>query len=291
METYRWILAQGDKRVADWPLMNPVHTIAIIVLYLVTIFGLKKFMEKREAFKLSQFAVVHNAHLCLLSLYMMVFTLREASKRGYSLFGNSLDTSEQGLEMARMIWIFYVSKVVEFVDTVIMALKKNNRQISFLHVYHHTSIFFIWWIICFFAPGGESYFSAALNSFIHVLMYGYYLWSTLAPKLEEGKKPRPMHPSYWKEWITRSQMFQFCIMFIQAVSDLWITVPKSYPRFCIWILFYYMMTMLALFGQFYVQSYFKGKKAKAVTPATTSAANGTTEPKATPVDPKKKKQS
>lgn len=37
-----------------------------------------------------------------------------------------------------------------------MALKKNNHQISFLHVYHHTSIFFIWWVITYYAPGGES---------------------------------------------------------------------------------------------------------------------------------------
>ena len=30
----------------------------------------------------------------------------------------------------------------EFVDTLIMILKKNTRQISFLHVYHHASTFF-----------------------------------------------------------------------------------------------------------------------------------------------------
>jgi elongation of very long chain fatty acids protein 4 len=276
--------------------MNPIHTIALIAIYLIGIFGLKKFMENREALKLATFARVHNLVLTGLSLYMFVGILREAFKRNYSLFGNSLDTTETGNQMARMIWIFYVSKVLEFVDTVIMALKKNNRQISFLHVYHHTSIFFIWWIICYYAPGGESYFSAALNSFIHVLMYGYYFWSTMAPKLEEGKRPRPSHPAYWKEWITRSQMFQFCVMMIQAISDLWITVPKSYPRFCVWILFYYMMTMLALFGQFYVQMYLKSRKG-GDKPAASATANGTAaaaEPRksatpAAPVDPKKKK--
>jgi len=254
-----WALSQGDPRVRDWPVMNPVHTLIIIAVYLIAVFGLVKFMEKREAYKLREFALLHNLHLTLLSLYMCVFTIKEAIARRYSLFGNSLDSSATGNEMARMIWIFYVSKIVEFVDTIIMALKKNNRQISFLHVYHHTSIFFIWWIICYYAPGGESYFSAALNSVIHVLMYGYYFWSTVAPKLPDGVKPRPSHPAYWKEWITRSQMIQFTIMMIQSVCDLWITVPSKYPRFCVWILFYYMMTMLALFGNFYVRSYLFGK--------------------------------
>lgn len=72
--------------------------------------------------------------------------------------------------MAKILYIFYLSKILEFGDTVIMALKKNYHQISFLHVYHHSSIFCVWWVIVYFAPGGESYFSAALNSGIHVFM-------------------------------------------------------------------------------------------------------------------------
>src|SRR5947209_12697367 len=66
--------------------------------------------------------------------------------------------------MAKYIWLFYVSKTFEFMDTFIMVLKKNNHQISFLHVYHHFSIFMIWWFVTFTVPNGESYFSAALNS-------------------------------------------------------------------------------------------------------------------------------
>ena len=57
--------------------------------------------------------------------------------------------------MAKMIWLFYFSKIFEFVDTMIMVVKKNNRQISFLHIYHHSSIFVIWWLVTFVAPNGE----------------------------------------------------------------------------------------------------------------------------------------
>jgi hypothetical protein len=64
------------------------------------------------------------------------------------------------------------TQAYEFVDTVIMVLKKNNRQISFLHVYHHATTFFpVWWANVKFGPGGEAYFCCAFNSFIHVLMY------------------------------------------------------------------------------------------------------------------------
>ena len=40
-------------------------------------------------------------------------------------------------------------------DQVIMILKQNYRQVSFLHVYHHVTIFGIWWLVTFTAPGGE----------------------------------------------------------------------------------------------------------------------------------------
>jgi hypothetical protein len=63
------------------------------------------------------------------------------------------------------------TQVYEFVDTMIMIMKKNNHQISFLHVYHHATTFFpAWWLNIMFSPGGDAYFCCAVNSFIHVLM-------------------------------------------------------------------------------------------------------------------------
>lgn len=38
---------------------------------------------------------------------------------------------------------------------VIMLLKGNVKQVSFLHVYHHVSISCIWWAIAYAAPGGD----------------------------------------------------------------------------------------------------------------------------------------
>ena len=38
---------------------------------------------------------------------------------------------------------------------VIMIMKRSMRQISVLHVYHHSSISLIWWAIVHHAPGGE----------------------------------------------------------------------------------------------------------------------------------------
>jgi len=256
-----WALAQGDERVKDWPLMDIKHVLALIGGYLVVVYGLVFIMKHKEKpFSMKFVSMLHNIHLTALSAYMCFECIHQAIRGGYSLFGNGVDSSENGIPMARIIWIFYVSKVAEFGDTIIMALKKNFHQISFLHVYHHTSIFFIWWIITKYAPGGEAYFSAALNSFIHVLMYGYYLWSSLAPKLDKSQRPTPCQPAFYRKYITRMQLLQFCTMLVQSIYDQ--IVPNPYPMFCIKILFYYMFTMLGLFANFYVQAYLGGKTKK-----------------------------
>ena len=77
-------------------------------------------------------------------------------------------------------------------------------QVSFLHVYHHASISLIWWMITYSAPGGDAYFSAALNSFVHVLMYCYYFTAvTLSAspnkKRQEGREGKSSTVKWAKE--------------------------------------------------------------------------------------------
>jgi elongation of very long chain fatty acids protein 7 len=40
--------------------------------------------------------------------------------------------------MARAVWIYYMAKIIELLDTVFFVLRKKNSQVTFLHVYHHT---------------------------------------------------------------------------------------------------------------------------------------------------------
>lgn len=40
--------------------------------------------------------------------------------------------------MARAVWLYYMCKITELLDTVFFVLRKKQNQISFLHVYHHT---------------------------------------------------------------------------------------------------------------------------------------------------------
>ncbi|KAJ3115604.1 hypothetical protein HDU96_000361 [Phlyctochytrium bullatum] len=242
------------------PLMNPLAVGLIVFAYLLTISAGMLVMQFLPRLNVTALAFIHNLSMVALSAYMMTGIAVEAFRSNYVLWGNPVDSTEKGWPMAKLIWLFYVSKIFEFVDTLIMVLKKNNRQISFLHVYHHTSIFTIWWLVTFIAPGGESYFSATLNSFIHVVMYGYYFLSSIGVK----------QVYFIRRYITSMQMTQFCMMMAQATYLLVHPNPypagvKPYPPFIASLLFWYMISMLALFANFFLQDKKREKTAKVKT--------------------------
>ncbi|KAL3691805.1 hypothetical protein R1sor_005456 [Riccia sorocarpa] len=219
----------------------------ILGLTLIKTLDLKPRTKEPAVLKL--FVIFHNFVCFALSLYMCVGIVIEAISHRYSFWGNAYNSKQ--IKMGHLLYIFYMSKYIEFMDTVIMILKRNTRQISLLHVYHHASIAIIWWIISYHAPGGEAYFSAALNSGVHVFMYLYYL---LAATVGKNEKVRRKY-LWWGKYLTQIQMFQFVLNMIQAYTDLKFLESWKYPRFLFKILFYYMISLLGLFGNFYVQKY------------------------------------
>jgi len=256
-----------DERVADWPLMDIRWPVAISLLYLLGIPVLTRVMRDREPMQLKGVAAVHNAILFFLSLYMVTETLHQAYRnfgwgRRFSLWCNPndpapfTDTSASGYRLARVLWIHYVSKAYEFGDTLIMILKKNNRQVSFLHVYHHATTFFpVWFLVVKYGPGGEAYFCCALNSFIHVFMYGYYFFASVGIKL-----------NFIKHQITRAQMLQFLSFIAQSCFCLF--VKDCYqPRLSFYLLLVQCVIFFTLFFNFYIKNY----RAKADSKAKTKA--------------------
>lgn len=61
--------------------------------------------------------------------------------------------NEAAVKLAGIFWYNMMLKAVEFIETVIFALRKKNNQISTLHVYHHVSTFCIGWTSCKYLPG------------------------------------------------------------------------------------------------------------------------------------------
>lgn len=206
--------------------------------------------------------MIHNIVEVVICAWIMVVTAIE----GWGTMGlrwncNNMEESPRAMNLAWIIWVFHFSKILDFSDTYFMVLRKKSKQISFLHVYHHVTIYPIWWAVSFFAPGGESYLSPILNAFIHVVLYGYYFVTSFGYKV----------PDLIRKNITTMQLTQFVIMFAQSITCVMTDSCTAgagqtvYPKWLCWTLFGYMITMLTLFGNFFIQSYSKkgGKGGKA----------------------------
>lgn len=74
-------------------------------------------------------------------------------------------------------WLFYfvLSKFPEMIDTVWIVLRK--RHVSLLQLWHHFSVSAYCWMLVYsplYNEGGHGVYFAAMNSFIHMIMYTYY---------------------------------------------------------------------------------------------------------------------
>ncbi|VVU94417.1 GNS1/SUR4 family [seawater metagenome] len=77
-------------------------------------------------------------------------------------------------ESAYFLWLFVISKVFEWVDTIFLILKKKN--IRFLHWFHHLVTFLYTWHSSLFSYRVDAimFFGGFINFFVHGIMYAYY---------------------------------------------------------------------------------------------------------------------
>jgi len=120
-------------------------------------------------------------------------------------------------------------------------------KVSFLHVYHHTSIAWAWWFGLRLYPGGDIYFGALLNSWIHVMMYSYYTFSLLKIRCP------------WKKYLTQAQLLQFLsVLAYSAWSMYRMEEEANWTHYLAYSIQVFEMTsMFVLFLHFYSKAYRK----------------------------------
>lgn len=240
----------ADKNTPNMPLMRaPWITVTCCILYQVLIPLGQVVMRNRTAWKMTPFMAIYNLMLVLLSLYMCIESITVMYESSYNILCQAVPTTrtELGGRMARVMWWYYVSKLFEFIDTIAMVLRKKNNQITVLHKYHHSTMFILWWIQVHHAPGGQAAFGVALNSFVHVVMYSYYLSALTGVGLSICRRVKPH--------ITELQLLQFFLAVGHAVLGIYFDC--GYPKAALVLLLLYVVSLIALFTNFYIQTYLK----------------------------------
>ncbi|KAL6521995.1 hypothetical protein OROMI_031872 [Orobanche minor] len=205
-------------------------------------------------------AAAHNIVLCLLSIIMAVgctlAVLHQTPPENptWAVCFPAGATRPRG---PTFFWahVFYFSKILEFVDTLLILLSgSRSRRLSFLHVYHHAVVV----VICYtWLAAVPALFPVGLitNASVHVMMYAYYLLAAL------GFRPA------WKRMVTDCQITQF--LFGYLVSGLMLYFHFTGPGCSgVWVSCFsslFTMSLLALFLNFHLKNYDRrsdGRKSK-----------------------------
>lgn len=111
-----------------------------------------------------------------------------------------------------------------------MILRKKNSHVSFLHLYHHAGMVPISWGCTKYLPGttrfsklythvlwtnatrfydvagGHGTFVGFVNTFVHTIMYSYYLLAILRPPNKYGQ-------IWWKKYLTMLQLVRIKMIY------------------------------------------------------------------------------
>ncbi|KAJ9054064.1 hypothetical protein DSO57_1018480 [Entomophthora muscae] len=234
---------------------TPIKT-ALVYLVVVTLWSSfnkkSKVKPSPSGSGLKAFVVLHNALLMafsFLSFYHSAGVLSRVFTDEGSFKDRFCDTGRP-LWAAGFFywgWLFYLSKYYEMIDTAIILIK--GRTPSFLQTYHHAgAIIGMWYLVQASSPG--LWIFLTLNSFIHTIMYNYYIFATLGYNLP-GKK-----------YITYMQITQFIVGSTIAFGYL-LTPNCATPQQLYSIAFNlsYVAPLIYLFTKFAQASYSKQKEA------------------------------
>lgn len=196
--------------------------------------------------------VVYNALMSLFSLVSFVgMTYVVFVKHGGRYGSASCTAIAEDSDYVRLVEAFYLSKYVEFADTLFLVVK--GKQVSWLHYVHHIGISFGMGI-SFHAGTEATWISVLLNGFIHTFMYAFYMACLL------GFRPKG------KMVLTVMQIAQFFV----GLRIMW--DYKSVPCFredpasmAVFVYTYaYVSLVIVFFCNFFLQSYLFGRPSLAM---------------------------
>jgi len=244
-----------DPRVDHFPLISSHHVPLVIGIiaayfYFVLSFG-PKFMKDRKPFKLDSFIIAFNVFQVLANGINVTVALRHFLKQDPNwlcILPPYGDTSYSAKVVTQCCYYYFLLKITDLFDTVFFILRKKEQQATFLHIYHHFGMIVMTYVeVKFLSGGGHAIILGLVNSYVHLIMYGYYLATSL--KIDVA--------NYWKKIITQIQMIQFAVIIVHNVIPLF--VPCNFFKVGNFFLIAQNSFMLFLFSDFYYKTYVKAE--------------------------------
>lgn len=245
----------ADDRVRDWLFMaDPLPMLLIIVIYLFLIFKIGPcVMLTRRPYNLKPILAIYNLGMVFACLAVLIGYYKSGVRMNSLMACLDIDYSEDpnAMRILNIMWWTHIIKLVELVETIFFLLRKKQNQVTFLHVYHHTSTLFLSWVGVKYVGGGMVTFSYVLNHSVHVLMYFYYFLALFGPRMQQLLRPV-------KKLLTLVQMIQFVLMLTQCTVAIVHSCPI--PNAILMLFCPNIVLNLYLFAKFYRKTYLSHKR-------------------------------
>ena len=212
----------------------------IVIVYLLMVVLARPITRLFSPMSLRTPLLIHNFVCVILSLYTAV-----QGSRGVVQSPSVYYTAEGPQLVIHALRVYWISKIVELIDTIFMVLRHKLKQMSFLHVFHHMSILLLSDNAYRMAPWPPIALLMTLNSIVHIFMYTYYGLRAV----------QPLNEISWKKRITQLQIAQFLFGLLFAANG------YLYHGFCVYSMLY-GMGLLALFINYYYQAFIRQKTSR-----------------------------
>jgi len=193
-------------------------------------------IDLRKSAVVNNYAFFHNVFLSILSLYMLLdCALHVYLDGGWSSIHGYLSL---GFKYPALMNVFYWSKYLELIDTVILVLR--NKDPGTLQLFHHCTT----GSVAYSTRYHPLWIGTWTNGLIHIFMYAHFA--------------RPV--SFIRRFITTAQIIQFLIVLISfntwflLYSEGVVFSDIMYPNFCYLVYLYFFIL-------FFIDNYIKPKKA------------------------------
>ena len=251
----------ADPRTLHYPMIGsgPNIVLSIVALYLlfVKVIG-PRLMKNRPAFVLRGPMLVYNLFMVAANIYFFLFVVNsiDYGRRFLNFkFPNNTDTSPAVMHELYVGYQCYMTRFLDLFDTIFFVLRKKDKQITFLHLYHHTLVPIIGWMAAKIAPQAPVILLFLLfNTFIHSIMYLYYALAAFGPKIQKYL--------WWKKYITQLQLAQFATCFVYGV--IMVFLQEGFPAGLFWLGFAQNPFFFYMFYDFYRKSYNQPKANKPI---------------------------
>eukprot|EP00730_Choanoeca_flexa_P012221 TRINITY_DN3689_c0_g1_i1.p1 TRINITY_DN3689_c0_g1~~TRINITY_DN3689_c0_g1_i1.p1 ORF type:complete len:297 (+),score=50.52 TRINITY_DN3689_c0_g1_i1:67-957(+) len=267
----KMIVTETADKAVYAPLVEPTVLIGSGVVYVIVALLLHRIMRDRSPFSLKQSMRIYNVVQVAVCSYMTIGFVKEIMNaspliiNGISLPNVFALNYAPTLRSEYFVLVHYLSKFLDFFDTLFIVLRKKDKQFSFLHVYHHATIGPIWGMLLYLNYGsGTAIFGAMINSFTHVIMYTHYFVTSFGIK-------NPL-----KRYITTWQIFQFYCCLAHAVMVALLRLDNVYPQYLAILQLCYHITMVLLFNSFFQRTFTKPTEAETNGKHANGHANGVT---------------